>query len=41
MMDDDVTAKKGIYPYVLTRNEKHLNICAFSESQKRAAYEPL
>ena len=39
MMDDEVTAKKGIYPYVLTRNEKYLNIRAFSESQKRAAYE--
>jgi len=39
MMDDDVTAKKGIYPYVLTRNEKYLNIRAFTDSQKRAAYE--
>lgn len=39
LMDDDVTNKKGIYTYVLTRNEKHLNIRAFTESQKRAAYE--
>jgi hypothetical protein len=39
MMDDDVTAKKGIYSYVLTRNEKYLNIRGFSDSQKRAAYE--
>lgn len=39
MIDDDVTNKKGIYPYVLTRNERTLNIRAFSESQKRAAYE--
>lgn len=39
MMDDDVTNKKGIYPYVLTRNERHLNIRTFTESQKRAAYE--
>jgi len=39
MIDDDVTAKKGIYSYVLTRNEKHLNIRAFTEGQKRAAYE--
>lgn len=39
MMDDDVTNKKGIYPYVLTRSEKHLNIRAFTEAQKRAAYE--
>jgi len=39
MMDDDVTNKKGIYPYVLTRNEKYLNIRAFTESQKRETYE--
>lgn len=39
MIDDDVTNRKGIYPYVLTRNEKHLNIRAFSEQQKRKAYE--
>lgn len=39
MMDDDVTNKKGIYTYILTHNEKHLNIRAFTESQKRAAYE--
>ena len=39
MMDDDVTAKKGIYPYVLTRNEKYLNIRAFTDNHKRAAYE--
>jgi hypothetical protein len=39
MMDDDVTNKKGIYPYVLTRAERFLNIRAFTEAQKRAAYE--
>jgi hypothetical protein len=39
MTDDDVTNKKGIFAYVLTRNEKHLNIRAFTDSQKRAAYE--
>lgn len=39
MMDDDVTNKKGIYPYVLTRAEKHLNIRVFTENQKREAYE--
>ena len=39
MMDDDVTNKKGVYPYVLTRTQKFLNIRAFSEAQKRAAYE--
>ena len=39
MMDDDVSRKSGIYPYVLTRNEKYLSIRMFTESQKRAAYE--
>ena len=39
MADDEVTAKKGIYPYVLTREERHLNIRKFSDSQKREAYE--
>jgi hypothetical protein len=39
MQDEDVTNKKGVYEYVLTRNEKHLNIRGFSENQKREAYE--
>jgi hypothetical protein len=39
MEDDDVGSKKGIYPYVLTRKEKHLNIRAFKDNQKREAYE--
>ena len=39
MMDDDVSNKKGIYNYVLTRDIKYLSIRAFSESQKRTAYE--
>ncbi|MGN0744304.1 MAG: HNH endonuclease family protein [Christensenellales bacterium] len=39
MIDDDVTNKKGIFEYVLTGNEKCLNIRAFTESQKRRAYE--
>lgn len=39
MIDDDVTNKKGIYEYVLTRNEKYLNIRSFTEIQKREAYE--
>lgn len=39
MIDDDVTNKKGIYPYVLTGEEKYLNIRGFTESQKRGAYE--
>lgn len=39
ILDDDVTNKKGIYPYVLTRDEKYLNIRAFTDSMKIAAYE--
>ncbi|MGL6021547.1 MAG: HNH endonuclease [Chitinophagaceae bacterium] len=39
MKDEDVTSKKGIYQYVLTRQEKYLNIRAFSDSQKRESYE--
>lgn len=39
MQDEDVSNKKGIYLYLLTRKEKHLNIRAFSENQKREAYE--
>ena len=39
MEDEDVGSKKGIYTYVLTRKEKHLNIRAFSPNQRREAYE--
>ena len=39
VLDDDVTQKKGIYPYILTREEKHLNIRAFSASMKQKVYE--
>ena len=39
MQDEDVTKKSGIYPYVLTRNEKFLNIRAFNDKMKREAYE--
>jgi hypothetical protein len=39
MIDDEVSTKKGIYAYVLTHNEKHLSLRAFSEAQKRQAYE--
>lgn len=39
MMDEDVINKRGIYTYVLTHQEKHLNIRAFSPNQKREAYE--
>jgi 5-methylcytosine-specific restriction endonuclease McrA len=39
MMDDDVTKRQGIYYYLLTKDEKYLNIRPFTDSQKRAAYE--
>jgi len=39
MMDDDVTSKKGIYEYVLSGDERKLNIRAFSDNMKREAYE--
>lgn len=39
MADEDVTRKAGVYEYVLTGNEKALSIRAFSERDKRAAYE--
>jgi hypothetical protein len=39
MADDDVTKKKGIYSYVLDGEERNLNIRAFTETQKRGAYE--
>ena len=37
--DDDVSKKSGIYPYILTREEKHLSIRAFSDSVKQKVYE--
>ena len=39
MEDEDVTNKKGIYAYILNREEKHLNIRTFTLNQKREAYE--
>ena len=39
MMDDDVTKKAGIYPYLLTGVEMHLNIRAFSAAMKQEAFE--
>jgi hypothetical protein len=39
MQDEDVTKKSGIYPYVLTRQQKYLSIRAFTEKMKREAYE--
>ena len=39
ILDDDVTKKTGIYPYILTRKEKYLSIRAFTPAQIVAAYE--
>ena len=39
ILDDDVTNKSGIYTYILTRDEKYLNIRAFSLAMKQKAYE--
>lgn len=39
MIDDDVTKKSGIYPYLITGQEKWLSIRAFTEKMKREAYE--
>lgn len=39
MQDDEVGSKKGVYAYVLSGDEKHLSLRAFSESVKRAVYE--
>jgi len=39
MADDDVENKKGIYPYILTRDERYLGIRAFTDSMKQKAYE--
>jgi hypothetical protein len=39
MQDEDVTKKSGIYPYVLTKKDKYLNIRAFTDNQKREVYE--
>jgi hypothetical protein len=39
MADEDVTNKKGIYTYVLTNEERHLSIRAFTDNQKRESFE--
>lgn len=39
MSDEDVTSKKGIYPFVLNGLERSLSIRAFSDNNKREAYE--
>lgn len=37
--DDDVESKKGIYPFILTRDERYLGIRAFSDSMRQKVYE--
>jgi len=37
--DDDVQSIKGIFTYILTREEKHLNLRQFDEKIKRKVYE--
>lgn len=39
MADDDITKPSGIYDYVLSGNESKLSIRAFSNRDKRIAYE--
>jgi hypothetical protein len=39
MSDDEVGKKSGVYAYLLTGEDKHLNLRAFSDNQKREAYE--
>lgn len=39
ILDDDVTKKSGIYPYILIHNEKYLSIRAFTDSIKQKVYE--
>ena len=39
LQDDDVTNQKGIYAYLLSGNEKHLNIRAFDNKTKQKVYE--
>ena len=39
ILDDDVTKKAGIYPYILTRDQKYLSIRAFTPAMKQKVYE--
>ena len=39
IQDEEITNRKGIYYYVLDRQEKHLNLRAFTPNQKRETYE--
>lgn len=39
MQDSEITKKSGIYEYLLTGNEKALNLRAFDDATKRETYE--
>lgn len=39
VQDREVTNKRGIYPYVLTRDTKHLNLRQFDDDQRLEMYE--
>jgi len=39
MLDDDVTNNKGIYEYILRKDEKFLNLRTFTDNEKRMMYE--
>lgn len=39
MQDDDITKRSGIYEYLLSGDEKHLNIRSFTDTMKRKVYE--
>ena len=38
LLDDEVTKLKGVYPYVLSREEKHLSLRSFTDKQKQQMY---
>ncbi len=39
MEDEEIGNQKGVYKYVLTREEKHLNLRTFSDKDKRTMFE--
>ena len=39
ILDEDITKQSGIYPYILDREERHLNIRAFPKSVQQRVYE--
>lgn len=39
MEDDEVSKKAGVYAYVLTRDERYLNLRAFTDKDKRILFE--